>query len=237
MPHTNTQALDSAHVQLIKVAITGGPSGGKTTLIEALSKDFRGRVSVVAEAASILYRGGFPRRSHPLGKIHTQRAICFVQRELEDLVTAESLYDLNPNSKNQPKASDLQLGANKSRHIVVCDRGSLDSIAYWPGDSDDFFRSLDTTRVQELARYDWVIHLDTADQDSFDTSNPVRLENYKEAIQLNEMVKEAWAGHGRRVVIGHSSEFIQKITKAKKVIDMILEGQDFNSVFKALNPS
>ena len=227
--------MPQTEIELIKVAITGGPSGGKTTLIEALSKDFRGRVSVVSEAASILYKGGFPRRSHPLGKIHTQRAICFVQRELEDLVTAEALHDLNPNSKNLPKSSDLHSSINKSRHIIVCDRGSLDSIAYWPGDADDFFQSLGTSRIQEMARYDWVIHLDTADQDSFDTSNPVRLENYKEAIQLNEMIKEAWAGHSHRLVIGHSSEFIQKITKAKKAIEMILQGQDYKSVFKALD--
>lgn len=50
-------------MQKVKIVVTGGPSGGKTTLIEALQKDLKGKVAVVPEAASILYRGGFPRRS------------------------------------------------------------------------------------------------------------------------------------------------------------------------------
>jgi GTPase SAR1 family protein len=218
-------------VDLIKVVVTGGPSGGKTTLIEALSKDFRSRVSVVNEAASILYRGGFPRRTHALGKKHSQRAICFVQRELEDLVTAECLSDIHLTSKHN--AASLE-AAKKSRHIVVCDRGSLDSIAYWPGDEDDFFKSLQTSRNDELKRYQWVLHLDTADQDSFDTSNPVRVESFKEAIQLNALVKEAWAGHPRRLIIPHSSDFIQKISKAKIAIQMILEDKSFEEIFSRL---
>jgi tRNA uridine 5-carbamoylmethylation protein Kti12 len=92
-----------------KIVITGGPSGGKTTLIETLKKDLGNKITVVPEAASILYRGGFPRTTSDLNHFHGQRAICFIQRELEDLARAESRAE-----------------------IIICDRGSLDSIAYWP---------------------------------------------------------------------------------------------------------
>ena len=217
----------SQTTEIIKIAITGGPSGGKTTLIDALSKDFRGQVSVVPEAASILYRGGFPRRNHILGKIHTQRAICHVQRELEDLTTDEIQNDLL-NKKN---------GASFVRQIMVCDRGSLDSIAYWPKDAEDFFRNMKTDRTTELQRYQWVIHLDTADQDSFDTTNPVRLESYIEAIQLNEKIKAAWAHHPQRLVIGHSQDFLQKIAKARKVIELILQGTSYEKLLSQINSS
>jgi predicted ATPase len=195
----------------IKIVVTGGPSGGKTTLIEALQKDMSGQLSVVPEAASILYRGGFPRKSSAPGRKHTQRAICFVQRELEDLVTLENHTEL-----------------------IVCDRGSLDSIAYWPGDEADFFKSLNTTRVSELQRYDWVIHLDTASQESFDTTNQIRIENHKEAIELNLMIKQAWAGHPHRIVIQHSDEFLEKIAKAKKAIKLIISGKNFQEVNELL---
>lgn len=195
-----------------KIVITGGPSGGKTTLIEALQKDLANKVSVVPEAASILYRGGFPRKPTPPGKIHAQRAIYFTQRELEDLVTDET------------KAS-----------AVVCDRGSLDSIAYWPNQDDaDFFRSLGTNREKEFSRYHWVLHLDTADGETFDTTNPIRTESHNEAVLLNELITKAWQGHPRRVVIPHEADFLSKIGKAKSVIQKILSGASYDEVIASL---
>lgn len=195
----------------IKIVVTGGPSGGKTTLIEALQKDLAGQISIVPEAASILYRGGFPRRTTAAGKKHAQRAICFVQRELEDLITDE----------NRVQA-------------IICDRGSLDSIAYWPGAEDDFFTSLQTNREAEFKRYDWVLHLDTADHNGFDSNNPIRIESHKEAIELNNMIKHAWAGHRHRIIIPHKEEFLEKITIAKKVILMILSGSSYTEICKLI---
>jgi nicotinamide riboside kinase len=197
----------------LKIALTGGPSGGKTTLIEALQKDMSSTLAVVPEAASILYRGGFPRRPTIEGRKHAQRAICYTQRELEDLITAESKLD-----------------------VIVCDRGSLDSIAYWPGnDAVDFFQSLQTHREAELQRYDWVLHLDTADVDTFDANNPIRTESFLEAVELNAKIKEAWKGHPQRVVIPHEEEFLLKILRAKNAIEMIMEGKSFSEIQKALN--
>lgn len=194
-----------------KIVVTGGPSGGKTTLIEALQKDLKAKVAVVPEAASILYRGGFPRRATPQGKKHVQRAICFTQRELEDLIEGEAKSE-----------------------IVVCDRGSLDGAAYWPTGGREFFESIRTSREAELARYHWVIHLDTADQDSFDTTNPIRTESHKEALDLNEKIKEAWAGHPQRIVISHESDFLTKIAKAKAVVEKIMAGQSYQQVIASL---
>lgn len=196
----------------VKIVITGGPSGGKTTLIEAIGKDLDGKVAVVPEAASILYRGGFPRKSSSLGRVHAQRAICFIQRELEDLITLEN-----------------------NVQAIVCDRGSLDSIAYWPGDEESFFKSLSTSREKELARYQWVIHLDTASSDHFDLTNPIRTETHKEAVELNALVKEAWRGHPQRLIIQNSTEFLEKITKAKRAIKMILASSPLEEVRAHLN--
>ncbi len=191
----------------VKIAVTGGPSGGKTTLIEALQRDLKSKVTVVPEAASILYRGGFPRRSTPEARKHVQRAIYFVQKELEGIIVEES-----------------------KSNIVVCDRGSLDSVAYWPDDSSSFFSSLETTMAQEIARYDWVIHLDTADHDTFDTTNPIRTESHIEAVELNTRITEAWKAHPQRVVIPHEAEFLLKIAKAKSVVEKIMNGASFNEI-------
>ncbi len=191
----------------VKIAVTGGPSGGKTTLIEVLQKDLKSKVTVIPETASILYRGGFPRRATPEARKHVQRAIYFTQKELEELIVGES-----------------------KSPMIVCDRGSLDSIAYWPSDVADFLASLETSINAEIARYDWVIHLDTADQDSFDTTNPIRTETHKEAQELNLKIKEAWSAHPQRIIISHEAEFLIKIAKAKSVVEKIMAGESFRQI-------
>lgn len=185
----------------VKIVVTGGPSGGKTTLIEGLKKELGAKVALVPEAASILYRGGFPRLKTKNFFLHAQRSIYFVQRELEQLIAEE--HDKSP--------------------LIVCDRGSLDGVAYWPRSENDFFKSLESDRETELARYDWVLHLDTAAPDFYDTTNPIRTESYAEAQALNERVKKAWRGHPRRFVITQNEDFLSKMTLSLAVIRAILD--------------
>ncbi|MFP5519542.1 MAG: ATP-binding protein [Bdellovibrionia bacterium] len=196
--------------QLIKIAITGGPSGGKTTLIEALKKELGPQCAVVPEAASILYKGGYPRSRSVVALMHTQKAIYYTQRELEAQIISD--YD---------------------QRLVVCDRGSLDAEAYWPKESElSFFEAVNSTRNQELARYDWVLHLDTASQDFYDTSNPIRLESYHEAMDLNERIKKAWNGHPKRIVIGQNSDFLSKMMTSLAVIRAIMAHGEVDQVLK-----
>jgi Predicted ATPase len=195
----------------VKVAITGGPSGGKTTLIEALKKELGVKCAIVPEAASILYRGGFPRAKDPVSLVHAQKAIYYTQRELEEMIAETS-----------------------QRPLIVCDRGSLDAIAYWPQDEADLLKNLETTREAELARYDWVIHLDTASVDFYDTTNPVRTETFSEAEILNQKVKDAWNGHPRRVIITHNEDFLSKMTTSLTVIRAIMAHKSADEIKKDL---
>ena len=193
----------------IKIAITGGPSGGKTTLIEALKKDLGQKCAIVPEAASILYRGGFPRYKVPQAQIHAQKAIYYTQKELEELVCDVS-----------------------QKSLIVCDRGSLDSVAYWPDKTEPFFETMGTTKEIELARYDWVLHLDTASLDFYDTSNPIRTETFQEAWELNTRIKKAWEGHPRRLIISHSEDFITKMASALSVIKSIMANKSPEEISK-----
>ncbi len=195
-----------------KIVITGGPSGGKTTLIHALQKEMGGSVSVVPEAASILYHGGFPRIKSPAGLFHAQRAIYSIQKELENLI-----------EKEHPKSQ-----------LLICDRGSLDSIAYWPQSASHFFKNIKTSRKKELARYQWVIHLDTASRSYYDTSNPIRTETFNEATKLNEKIKKAWSGHPHRLVVSQNKDFVSKMTLSLEVIQAILDGYSLQQIHEQL---
>jgi len=195
----------------IKIAVTGGPSGGKTTLIEALKKEFGVQVKVVPEAASILYKGGFPRVKNYAGYFHAQKAIYATQSEIELLTT-----DSYPES------------------LIVCDRGSLDSLAYWPDNEEHFFKTFQTTREKELARYKWLLHLDTAHENDYDTTNAVRTENFHEALLLNDKIKKSWEGHPQRFIISAASDFITKMGKSTNIIRGILAGKSYDEIQKTV---
>jgi nicotinamide riboside kinase len=194
-------------MKTIKIAVTGGPSGGKTTLIEAIKKELGHQVAVVPESASLLYRGGFPRLKTRNGLIHAQKAIYFTQKELEDMIFVE-----------------------QAPPLLVCDRGSIDSLAYWPENPESFFAMIQSTREKEFARYDWVVHLDTAGIEHYDSGNPIRTETFQEAHALNQRILDVWAEHPQRVRINQKKDFLSKMAAAYGVIQAILAGQDLGSI-------
>lgn len=189
------------------IAITGGPSAGKTTLIHTLQKEFKNQIATVPETASILYHGGFFRSDNLEVKVHIQRAIYFVQLESE--------------------AISKLLHPNKS---LVLDRGTLDGLAYWPYTSQAYFNQLGTTLEREIKRYEWVIHMDSAFQEGYDSNNPIRIESPKEALRLNENIKKVWVSHPQRFIIGSSDDFIRKIRLAKNLIRQILKGNSYSKI-------
>ncbi len=188
----------------MKIVLTGGPSGGKTTLAATIQKEFSDRVLIVPEAASMLFSGGFPRRPGVKSVSHRQKAIYFLQRELEALCEDEK-----PNA------------------LLVCDRGSLDGHAYWPDPNSQFLDAVESSFEREFKRYEWVLHLDTAPKDFYDLTNPLRVEGYDEALKLNEKVNLAWAKHPQRFVIKNSGHFVDKLYRATFVIEQILAGHKF----------
>jgi predicted ATPase len=193
------------------IVITGGPSGGKTTLIEAIKKELGKDVTTVPEAASLLYRGGLPRAQNPISMMHVQRAIYFLQQELEDLVIDQALTQ-----------------------TIVCDRGSLDGLAYWPQSVVSFFESLKTTEADENRRYQWVLHLDTASSSSYETTNPLRTETYSEAWNINEKIKKAWGLHPRHLIVPSNADFFSKMALCLHLIQSIMKGKSYEEIKREL---
>ncbi|MCB0408215.1 MAG: ATP-binding protein, partial [Bdellovibrionales bacterium] len=152
-----------------KIVLTGGPSAGKTTVASAIERCHAGQVIKVPEAATILFGGGFFRSQKPEGVAHQQKAIFRVQSEHEKIFHLEY-----PN------------------RVLVCDRGTLDGYAYWPEDQGDFFEVMETTLDAELANYDLVIHLDSANGNDYDFANQLRIETAEEAHKINARVKKIW---------------------------------------------
>lgn len=178
------------------VVLTGGPGAGKTAVLEVIRRNFCEHVVVLPESASILFGGGFPRHEAASARRAAQRAIARVQRELERLA----------------------LESDRAA-LVLCDRGTLDGLAYWPGDPADFWRDLGTTREAELARYAAAIHLRVpADGQGYGFSNPLRIEAAPEAAAIDARIAQAWAGHPRLVEVPATSDFMGKLQRAVAAI-------------------
>lgn len=102
---------------LKRVVLTGGPSAGKTAVLELIRQSLCEHVVVLPEAAGVVFGSGFPRTQSVPVRGAAQRAIFFVQRELE-----AAAGSTNP-------------------AIVLCDRGTVDGAAYWPGPDTLWSRS------------------------------------------------------------------------------------------------
>jgi predicted ATPase len=172
------------------IVLTGGPGAGKTATLEVIRRHFQ-HVVVLQEAAGIVFGGGFPRHTTDVGRRAGQRAIFHVQRELETL------------------ARDEHPGA-----VVLCDRGTLDALAYWPGSHDDFFRDTGTSMASELARYDMVVHLRTPKPgNGYNHDNPLRIESAREAARIDARIGEVWSGHPHLVVVDSCEHFVDKVQR------------------------
>lgn len=175
-----------------RIVLTGGPGAGKTAVLELVRQSFCAHIKVLPESAGILFGGGFPRAPEPEPLRAVQRAIFYVQRELE--TTAD--------------ATDAA--------IVLCDRGTLDGAAYWPGPGD-LFSAVGTTLAEQLARYDAVIHLRPPAR-GYNHQNPLRIESEAEAQAIDARIAQVWAGHPRQFLIEATPDFL---TKAKRVIELL----------------
>jgi predicted ATPase len=177
-----------------RIVLTGGPGAGKTAVLELIRQAFCSHVKVLAESAGIVFGGGFPRDTDVGTRRAGQRAIFFVQRELES--AAES----------------------KNPAIILCDRGTVDGAAYWPG-PDDLWSSLGTTVEEELRRYDAVIHLRTPPLNhGYNHANPLRIESAAEAAAIDEKIATAWAEHPRRFLVEAAPDFLAKAARALELL-------------------
>ena len=121
------------------IVLTGGPGGGKSTLIGELQKDpvWTDQISALPEAISLVGQIGVSAREQLF-----QRVMVHLQMGMEDSL-------------------DRALGRGNSR-TVLCHRGSLDPLAYWLDrgwTEEEFFAYTGTCLEEHYHRYTAVIHM------------------------------------------------------------------------------
>jgi hypothetical protein len=162
--------------------------------MELIRQHFCKHVKVLPESAGILFAGGFPRGDSLEMQRAAQRAIFYVQRELESVAEAG-----NP-------------------AVILCDRGTVDGNAYWAGDGD-LWSSVGTSLDDQIRRYDTVIHLRTPTlMNGYNHQNPLRIESAEDAAAIDQRIMQAWDTHPRRFIIETSPDFLSKASRALEIL-------------------
>ncbi len=184
------------------VVLTGGPGAGKTAVLELVRKVLCEHVAILPEAASILFGGGFWRLDSPTGKMAAQRAIFHVQNEMQRLVLDEKKWSMG-----------------------LCDRGTLDGLAYWPGKESEYLATLSTTLEREFQKYKAVIHLRSPSlARGYNYQNPIRVESAELAAKIDDKIHEIWKRHPNYSQIESTDDFIHKVQRAATQIQSYVPG-------------
>ena len=186
--------------KILKIVITGGPCGGKSTAISRMQSYFTElgyRILFVPETATELIKGGVAPWTCGTNKDY-QTCQIQLQREKERIFeqAAASMPD--------------------DKILIVCDRGALDNKAYMSAQEfADVLKLLGTTEIELRDSYDAVFHLVTAAKgaEEFYTlaNNRARTETPEQAALLDDKIIAAWTGHPHLIVIDNSVDFDTKM--------------------------
>lgn len=189
-------------MQITKIAITGGPCGGKSTAMSWVQNAFTQRgytVLFVSETATELIGGGVAPWTC---RTNIDYQKCQVKLQIEK----ERIFMQAAQTMDCEKV------------LIVCDRGVLDNRAYM--DELEFttvVNSVDSNEVELRDNYDAVFHLVSAAKgaEEFYTlgNNVARTETVEEAVALDDKLIFAWTGHPHLRVIDNSTGFEDKMRR------------------------
>jgi len=193
-----------------RVAITGGPGAGKSTVAARLGRELDGQVVVVPEVATHLLGGFFPRIADAEERRAVQRAIYHVQVNLES----------------------VHRGRAGQGTVLLFDRGLLDGAAYWPDGCESFFEAVCGDAAAVRAQYDAVVFLETAaagglsiDGNSAQGQNLARTEGQVEAVRIDALLRQVWAPHPNFRFVGYTATFEAKVASAIAQLRQLIQAK------------
>lgn len=180
--------------QITKIALSGGPSGGKSFALKKLIPEllkYGYSVYPVFESAEEILNNGFNRGTSPY---EFQKAIA------ENQIKSES--EIEKAVKDNEKA------------VIICDRGLMDCRVYLNDeDYEKIKKDLNMSEVDLRDRYDAVFHLDSTSSSEIAeyANSKIRVEAEHEAREINERSKRAWCGNPHYRFIPVCESFSEKL--------------------------
>lgn len=198
--------------EITKIVITGGPCGGKTTVLPYLKKHFESKgytILFIPETATELIGGGICPWTTGT---NLDYQICQVELQLQK----ERIF--TQGAKTMPK----------EKIIIVCDRGLMDNRVYMS--EDDFQKVLEAVGHSEqdfYDEYDAIFHLSSVAEGKPELytfeNNRARYENVDQAIELDHNLIQAWSKHPHHYVIDNSTDMEGKAQRLLRYLSSYLK--------------
>lgn len=179
-------------MDIYKIVLTGGPSGGKTTILKNIANKLRKEgynVFIVPETARTFLEGGI--NANPKDREYTLKFQNFILKEqlAREEYTEEFAKMIN----------------NSQKTIIIYDRAIMDNRAYLESQEDFEFllRQYNLSEKDVINRYDLVIHLvslATTDKNAY-IKDDERTESPDEAKERDEKTGKAWLLHRNMKII------------------------------------
>lgn len=182
------------------IAITGGPCGGKDTVMARARQRLERyglQVRVLPEVATELIAGGFD----PTGKMWPNGDPLMFQRHV-------LRYQLEREQRAIAMVVDQRLNG---RTVILANRGAIDCRAYVPQEAFDAMVAREGLLLRDLfLRYRGAVHMVTAADgaEAFYTTanNAARRETPEEARARDQLTQRAWLGHPHfHIIDNHAS--------------------------------
>lgn len=199
-PQDRHAATSTRHIR--RIAVTGGPGAGKTTLWREIIAEHGERVVAVPEVATLMLRHVFPAVASDAERRAVQRSIFRVQHDLEAVHEAQ----LRPGQ------------------VLLCDRGTPDGGGYWPEGHIAFSAAMQTTCEAELRRYEAVVFLETAAAAdlAIADNNDTRTEDRETAVAIDRRLHALWIRHPRFHHVPCEAAFEDKLRNALELTRRLL---------------
>ena len=191
-------------VQIVKIAITGGPCAGKSTALTWIRDEYEKRdwkVYIVGEVATAAAVGNASPHDFK-DPVAGQAAMFFKQVADEEFYETIALDNAEPGDKI----------------LIVCDRGAVDAYAFLDRTQQrEFTEIVGVSRRKMMERYDAVFHLVSAAIGAAEyytlSNNEARTESVEEAALRDHLTIKAWTGHAHLRIIDNSTDFHDKMMR------------------------
>ncbi len=215
-------------MKIVKVVLTGGPGGGKTSVLNAIKN-----LAITEEGYKNIIKLG-----------DKKIKLVTISETATELISsgitpteAERIYDFQDilfeiqKSKEESSIKSLRFGYDADVILFLYDRGLLDGMAYLDkkGEFEDIMASKDVKELDILDKYDLVVDLlSTAtcapEKYGFE-SNEARFEDVEWAKSVDRKTSAAWVGHRNMKLFDSGVSLEEEVNNVIEYLkDYILNG-------------
>ena len=216
-------------MRILKIAFTGGPSAGKSTMFSRTKK------YLIEQGFKVIE---IPESATELIEMDT-RPESFTKEELKPQLSRDSkvfqdiVYDYQ-RTKERCAYKSMAYNAHHDLCIILCDRGILDNIAYVEKkeDFEEIFQRYGDSEIQLLDSYDLVIKLTTlaiTKPECYEAEfNGIAREDPEFAKYLDDRTTKAWLGHPNMHIIDTGKTKDEVSEEIIQIINNLIHEQSLN---------